>query len=172
MDKVPVGVIEYLGNNGEVVETEIFNDAAAFEEAVKDRNYYGVPMNIIIYEDCEGRCIKYDFIFHLEPITGLIEFVPFEDSELETAKELIKEYLISEFQEFKEGTFDNLESVGLAYTETEDGQHDIEVMADLVNLKISQLVDGKVSKEDVFSSLKEMNEKALSTLEFGELTTI
>ena len=172
MDKV--GAIEYLGSNGEIAETEVFTDAAAFEEAVKDRNHFGVPMNIIIYEDGEGDTVKHDFVYNLEPMIGMIKTLPYEGkgSELEKAKELIKEYLISEFEEVQEDTFDNLEAVGLAYTETEDGQHDIEVMADLINFKISQLVDGKLSKESKFSSLKEMNDMVLNTLDFAELTTM
>lgn len=171
---IPVGAIEYLGMNGEIVESELFYNEKEFGENVKHRSYYCIPFNIVIYEDIDGKRGRCDFISELDSIAGIIKILPYESDKrlIEVSMDLIKDYLVSEFGECRYDTFNDLNNIGLAYTETEDGKHEIEVTADLLNFNIIQWVDRKISKIETFKSLKEMNEKALISLDFSELTTI
>ena len=64
---IPVGRIEYLGSNGEVGETVEYTDADRFERDIKDENYYGTPMSVVVYRNADGSTIPHDFIFESDP---------------------------------------------------------------------------------------------------------
>ena len=64
---IPVGRIEYLGSNGEVGETVEYTDAERFERDIKDENYYGTPMSVVVYRNADGNTIPHDFIFESDP---------------------------------------------------------------------------------------------------------
>lgn len=49
--KNPVGRIEYLGSNGKTVETIEYSDVELFIKNIKEDNYYGIPMVIVLYKD-------------------------------------------------------------------------------------------------------------------------
>ena len=64
---VPVGRIEYIGSNGEVGEIVEYTDADRFEKDIKDENYYGTPMSVVVYRNADGSTIPYDFISKCDP---------------------------------------------------------------------------------------------------------
>ena len=90
-----------------------------------------------------------------------------ETAELERAKELINDFCDSEY----EGTadFSDLTRVDLAYTEDEETQLPINVYADLENKRIISQFNNVTVRVDEYNSLKEMNDLALSGLNFDEL---
>lgn len=89
------------------------------------------------------------------------------DLELEKAKELISEYCIEEFGE--EADFSDLSRVGLAYSETSDGVHEINVFADLRALKLVYAVDAEIVKEISYESMADLIVRLAADLEFDHM---
>ena len=79
-----------------------------------------------------------------------------EDSDLKTAKQLINDYCIEEFDTMAD--FSDLSDVGLAYSTTEDDEHEIQVSADLNTYCINYAVDGETVHSVPFDSLHELND--------------
>lgn len=79
-----------------------------------------------------------------------------EDSDLKTAKQLINDYCIEEFDTMAD--FSNLSDVGLAYSTTEDDEHEIQVSADLNTYCINYAVDGETVHSVSFDNLHELND--------------
>ena len=79
-----------------------------------------------------------------------------EDSDLKTAKQLINDYCIEEFDTMAD--FSNLSDVGLAYSTTEDDEHEIQVSADLNTYCIIYAVDGETVHSVSFDNLHELND--------------
>ena len=79
-----------------------------------------------------------------------------EDSDLKTAKQLINDYCIEEFDTMAD--FSDLSDVGLAYSTTEDDEHEIQVSADLNTYCINYAVDGETVHRVPFDSLHELND--------------
>ena len=90
--------------------------------------------------------------------------------ELFQAADLINEYCVEEFG--SKAGFQNLEKIGLAYTTTEDGVHEIQSYANLKGLCLETYVDNKLVEAQKFKSLDDMNQRCLGSLDFGELTYI
>ena len=91
---------------------------------------------------------------------------------LERAKELINEYVTREFGGGNGADFSDLRNVGLAYTLTEDGKHEVEASADLIGCEITYRLDGRVYNTDSFSGLEEMTRNALEELDWDWLTDV
>ena len=79
-----------------------------------------------------------------------------EDSDLKTAKQLINDYCIEKFDTMAD--FSDLSDVGLAYSTTEDDEHEIQVSADLNTYCINYAVDGETVHSVSFDSLHELND--------------
>ena len=79
-----------------------------------------------------------------------------EDSDLKTAKQLINDYCLEEFDTMAD--FSNLSDVGLAYSTTEDDEHEIQVSADLNTYCINYAVDGETVHSVSFDNLHELND--------------
>ena len=79
-----------------------------------------------------------------------------EDSDLKTAKQLINDYCIEEFDTMAD--FSNLSDVGLAYSTTEDDEHEIQVSADLNTYCINYAVDGETVHSVSIDNLHELND--------------
>ncbi|MFR4261072.1 MAG: LPD25 domain-containing protein [Butyricicoccaceae bacterium] len=78
------------------------------------------------------------------------------DNDLETAKQIINDYCKEEFD--TDADFSNLSDVGLAYSTTEDDEHEIQVSADLNTYCINYAVDGETVHSVSFDSLHELND--------------
>lgn len=86
--------------------------------------------------------------------------------------EWLKEYLPqlkAEFEDEKKNDYKDLSHIGLAYTETEDGKHTIEVFCNLEKFKIIQLLDGVQVAERAYNSLSKLIDNELYSLSFDEL---
>jgi len=92
-----------------------------------------------------------------------------EKDALNKAKELIDGYINDEFETDEGGDYSDLTKIGLAYTTTEDGKHDIQVNADIVNNRIETLIDNVPVRTEQYESLEELNENVLPHLSFDEL---
>ena len=96
-----------------------------------------------------------------------------EDLELEKAKEYIRHYLASEFAGDEEAEFDDLEHISAGYTELgENNEYGFQMEINLVELKINYMLNEELVKDEKYNSLEEMNELALSELNFDEFYSI
>ena len=96
-----------------------------------------------------------------------------EDLELEKAKEYIRSYLASEFAGDDEAEFDDLEHISAGYTELgENNEYGFQMEIDLVSFRISYTLNEELVKAEKYDSLEEMNELALSELNFDEFYAI
>ena len=96
-----------------------------------------------------------------------------EDIQLEKAKEYIRSYLVSEFAGDEKAEFDDLEHISAGYTELgENNEYGFQMEIDLVSFRISYTLNEKLVKAEKYNSLEEMNELALSELNFDEFYSI
>ena len=92
---VPVGRIEYLGSNGQVGETVEYTDADHFERDIKDENYYGTPMSVVVYRNADGSTIPYSFISECDPP---LQGFAIEDSPLISKPYIDHYYVVEDLQ--------------------------------------------------------------------------
>ena len=90
-----------------------------------------------------------------------------KQTDLERAKELINDFCDREYGEV--GDFTDLTRVPIAYTTDEETDLPINVFADLENKRIISQFNNVTVRVDEYKSLKEMNDLALSELNFDEL---
>lgn len=96
-----------------------------------------------------------------------------EDIQLEKAKEYIRSYLVSEFAGDEEAEFDDLEHISAGYTELgENNEYGFQMEIDLVSFRISYMLNEELVKAEKYNSLEEMNELALSELNFDEFYAV
>ena len=167
----PIGRIDYLHTDGRVRESIEYTSPYQLEKDIKEENYYGVPMKIVLYKDRDGTTIQHDFIYQLDPPPQGVEIIdsPYLKSSLDIAKEIIDEYCREEFERDEGADYSNLSEVNVAYTTTEDDKHEIQANVNLVDFKIETLVDGTVIRTEQYDSLEDMTERGLKNLSFNDL---
>ena len=167
----PIGRIDYLHTDERVRESIEYTSPYQFEKDIKEENYYGVPMKIVLYKYRDGTTIPQDFISQLDPPPQGVEIIdsPYLKSSLDIAKEIIDEYCREEFERDEGADYSNLSEVNVAYTTTEDDKHEIQANVNLVDFKIETLVDGSVIRTEQYGSLEDMTERGLKNLSFDDL---
>lgn len=100
---IPVGRIEYLGPNGQVGETVEYTDADRFERDIKDENYYGTPMSVVVYRNADGSTIPHAFISECDPpLQGFfIEDSPLIERDESLSDEELDQFPISTVEDGK-----------------------------------------------------------------------
>lgn len=89
-----------------------------------------------------------------------------EQTDLEKAIWLINDYCQETFE--SDANFDDLSHVDLAFSSTGDGEHPIEIYADLVNFRLIYAVDGEAVYTNECQSLAELN-SYLANLDFDAM---
>ena len=171
VESKPIGRIDYLHTDGRVRESIEYTSPYQLEKDIKEENYYGVPMKIVLYKDRDGTTIQHDFISQLDPPPQGVEIIdsPYLKSSLDIAKEIIDEYCREEFERDEGADYSNLSEVNVAYTTTKDDKHEIQANVNLVDFKIETLVDGTVIRTEQYDSLEDMTERGLKYLSFDDL---
>ena len=171
LESKPIGRIEYLGTNGEVGESIEYTSPYQLEKDIKEENYYGVPMNVVLYRQSDGSVVPHDYIAECDPPLKGFSVIdnPYLKSSLDIAKDIIDEYCREEFENDEGADYTNLSKVDVAYTTTEDGKHEIQASVNLVDYRIETLVDGKVIRAEQYDTLEDMTEKGLKNLSFDDL---
>ena len=172
VESKPIGRIDYLSTDGKVGESIEYTSPYSFEKDIKEENYYGVPMSIVLYQDRDGSTIPHDFIAQLDPPPKGFEIIdsPYlSDNALDKAKRLIDDFCREEYQQEDGADYTDLANVGVAYTTTEDYKHEIQARVNLVDFRIETLADGKVVRSEQYASLEELTEKGLQSLSFDDL---
>lgn len=67
VESQPVGRIDYIGTNGAVDESFEYTSEYQFLKDIKEENFYGSPMRIVLYRNGSGETISQDFLSQLEP---------------------------------------------------------------------------------------------------------
>ena len=172
VESKPIGRIDYLGTDGKVGESIEYTSPYQFEKDIKEENYYGVPMSIVLYKDKDGNTIPHGFITQLDPPPKGFEIIdsPYlPENALDKAKHLIDDFCREEYQREDGADYTDLTDVGVAYTTTEDDKHEIQARVNLVDFRIETLADGKVVRSVQYSSIEELTEKGLQALSFDDL---
>ena len=175
IESKPIGRIDYLGTDGKVGESIEYTSPYSFEKDIKEENYYGVPMSIVLYKDKDGNTIPHSFITQLDPPPKGFEIIdsPYlPENPLDKAKHLIDDFCREEYQREDGADYTDLADVGVAYTTTEDDKHEIQARVNLVDFRIETLADGKVVRSEQYASLEELTEKGLQALSFDDLVSL
>lgn len=89
-DKMPVGVIDYLANDGTVGYSREFYDEKEFVDEINDNSYSGVPTSVKVYNNPDtDEHISTSFLNDLDPPMNHFEIAEYEQSvkdETETAE--------------------------------------------------------------------------------------
>lgn len=89
-DKMPVGVIDYLGSDGAVGESIAYYDEEKFISDIEDNSYSGVPASVKVYSNPEIKeHISTSFMNDLDPPMNHFEIAEYEQpakDETETAE--------------------------------------------------------------------------------------
>lgn len=62
-----IGRIDYLGLNGAVIECIEYTDADQLKQDVKEDNFYGVPMCVVLYRQLDGSVVPHEYISECDP---------------------------------------------------------------------------------------------------------
>ena len=100
------------------------------------------------------------------PPRGNEDEAPQPDAQLDRAKQIIRDFCAEGGE--AEPDFSDLHRVEFAYSTTGDGEHHIQVSADLVDFRIVYEVDGKVSTTLQCHNLNDLNDHLIG-LDFDEM---
>lgn len=67
-DKLPVARIDFLSFSGKVCSCEEYATEQAFLETLNEELHYGVPLNVILYRDQNGKTISRKFLEELDTL--------------------------------------------------------------------------------------------------------
>lgn len=119
----------------------------------------------------QSRLSELDSILNMEGKEGIEKDT--EDPELDIAKELIMEFIAKEYdEELRPFDYPDIKHIQIAYTSTEDGNHEIQTEIDLEEYCINQYLDGELVNTEKFQSLSDFIEYELRFLDFSELVYI
>ena len=171
----PIARLEYY-HNGEVEHSITYFDAGKLEKDIREDISGSDQMGLVVYADEDGNTIDYSFADDLpKPLVSVtVAPTPPYESEynilIKEAKRLIDEFCIAEYGD--PADYSDLTNVDLAYTQTEDGYHEIQAFVDLINCRIVKMVDAKIVHTDQYDSLSALIEYGLTGMEFGELVDL
>ncbi len=95
-----------------------------------------------------------------------------ENEMVAKAKGFIEEYCRREFEDEKSVDFSDLSKIPVAYTTTEDEEHEIQAYINLEDFRIETFVDDKCVRTEQYDSFEEMIEDVLPYLCFDELVCV
>ncbi len=97
VESKPVGRIDYLHTDGTVRESIEYTSEYQFVKDIKEKNYYGTPMEVVLYQDKDSNTISTKFVEDLDPPSQGFKRIPspyLERAEEEIAEELTDAELI------------------------------------------------------------------------------
>ena len=172
----PVGRIDYLNASGEVENSIEYTNPTMLERDIKEESTFDVKMAVYLYRDADGNTMPHDFIDRLPNPLQRFEIIdqPLPQSEydilMNRASELIRGYIEKEFGvEDVPDLPDDLSSINVGYTTTEDEQHEITANVNLVDYRIETWVDDTLVRTEQYDSLQDIVENGLDGMEFSDL---
>ena len=175
----PVGRIEYLDNNGNVLHSDEYTSEYQFKKDIKEELSYGTRLRFCLYRNADGKTIDQSFIARLHAPLNVYEVIdsPYlqvaePETPLDKAKALIDEYCREEFEREEGADYSDLSAVEVAYTTTEDEKHEIQAKVNLVDFSIGTFVDGTLVRNEQYGSLEQLVESGLPGLSFDDLVYV
>ena len=172
----PVGRIDYLTASGEVENSIEYTNPTMLERDIKEESTFDVKMAVYLYREADGNTMPHDFIDRLPNPLQRFEIIdqPLPQSEydilMNRASELIRGYIEKEFGvEDVPDLPDDLSSINVGYTTTEDEQHEITANLNLVDYRIETWVDDTLVRTEQYDSLQDIVENGLDGMEFSDL---
>mgnify|MGYP001112612293 CR=1 FL=1 len=173
VESQPVGRIDYLGTNGAVGESIEYTSEYQSLKDIKEENFYGSPMSIVLYRNRNGETISQDFLSELDPPSQgfrVEDFAPNPERLMAQAKNLINEFCVQEYS--SEADFSDLSRVGIAYTTITDKELEVQIEVDLIHYQIKTLVENQIVRITEYKSLEDMVEHGLTGLSFDDLVSV
>ena len=165
-----IGRLDYLDSNGHVGEQVEYDDEIQLVEQVKEDVDTGAPFTITLYRDQNGTTIPQDFLTDLGTPPKGFAVVDYAEGHreylLNESIRMINLYALEYFEE--KADFSDLTAVPLAYSTSGDGEHSIQVDADLEHCRMLYAVDNEAVAQIQYADLGDMNE-FLVNMTFDEL---
>ena len=175
----PVGRIEYLDNNGNILHSDEYTSEYQFKKDINEELSYRTRLRFCLYRDADGETIDQSFIARLHAPLNAYEIIdsPYlqaaePETPLDKAKALIDEYCRTEFEREEGADYSDLSAVEVAYTTTEDEKHEIQAKVNLVDFSIGTFVDGTPVRTEQYDSLAQLVENGLPGLSFDDLVYV
>ena len=183
VESYPIARLDYYDSNNDDkrIETSFeYLDAEQLKRSILEDINRPSPMGLVVYADENGKTIDYSFVEDLPKPLVSVEVQPLppiqseHDILVNRAQELIGEYMNAEFgsDDKPYELPDDLSSVSLAYTTTEDELHEITADANLIDFRIETKIDEKVVRVEQYDSLQDMVENGLDGLRFDDLVYV
>ena len=103
VESKPVGRIEYLHTDGTVRESIEYTSEYQFVKDIKEENYYGTPMEVVLYQDKDGNTIiPIDFATELDPPPQSFDIVPSPYIEKSLSERLVDFFENYDFYGFRD----------------------------------------------------------------------
>ena len=158
-DSIPI-IMEMLDNRDKLTECLIETKALFMETQQDDRSYE------YIKEAAENLEKYVEGTFNLFP--GIERPTPTPQEDLDEAMRVINEYVQEEFDS-DSADYEDLRAVSLAFTTTEDGEHNIEVNVNLIDFSLLKYVDKTLVEEVKYDTLRELVRNELEGMSFDDL---
>ncbi len=147
-----------------------YDDETQLVEQVKKTVDTGAPLTITLYRDQNGTTIPQDFLTDLGTPPKGFAVVDYAEGHreylLNESIRMINLYALECFEE--KADFSDLTAVPLAYSTSGDGEHSIQVDADLEHCRMLYAVDNEAVALIQYADLGDMNE-FLVNMTFDEL---
>ena len=172
-DPLPIGRIEYLHTDGRVREQIEYTDVAQMEKDLREDNFAGVPMQVTMYVDRQGKTVPHRFVYEMDPPlqgTSVIMNPHIQgglETPMETAMRLINEFCESEYQ--SEADFSDMRSIGVGYTTITDAEIPVQINVDLVDFRLDRYLEGVIVDRRQYDSLEALIKNELEQLDFDTL---
>lgn len=170
---IPIGRIEYLHTDGRVREQIEYTDVAQMEKDLREDNFAGVPMQVTMYVDRQGKTVPHRFVYEMDPPLHGTSVVmnPHLKGGLETTMEkamrLIDEFCRSEYE--SEADFSDMRNIGIGYTTISDAEIPVQINVNLVDFSLDRYVEGVIVDQRKYASLDELISHELEELSFEDL---
>ena len=171
---LPIGRISYLHTDGRVRESVEYTDVEKMEKDLREENFYGVPMQVVMYVDRQEKTVPHRFVYDMDPPLQGVSVImnPHIQGGLETsiekAKRLITEFCESEYQ--SPADFSNMRAIAIGHTTITDAEIPVQVYVNLEDFSLNRYVDGVLADQRKYDSLEELIKHELECLDFNALT--
>ena len=170
---LPIGRIEYLHTDGRVREQVEYTDVAQMEKDLLEDNFAGVPMQVTMYVDRQGKTVPHRFVYEMDPPlhgTSVIMNPHIQgglETTVEKAMRLIDEFCQSEYD--SPADFTNMRAIGIGHTTITDAELPIQINVNLVDFSLDRFIEGVIVDRRKYGSLDDLVKNELERLDFDSL---
>ena len=170
---LPIGRIEYLHTDGRVREQVEYTDVAQMEKDLREDNFSGIPMQVTMYVDRQGKTVPHRFVYEMDPPlhgTSVIMNPNIQgglETTMEKAMRLIDEFCQSEYD--SPADFTNMRTIGIGHTTITDAEIPVQINVNLVDFSLDRFIEGVIVDRRKYGSLDDLIKQELEWLDFDSL---